>query len=75
MPNSTPLDRQWAHLMSLCESESRFLADNQHPRLLKLVRAEIEELARKMGFSERSIATRDFRAERNGRHIVQIIPG
>ena len=75
MANSTPLDRQWAHLMSLCENESRFLADNRHPRLLRLVQAEIEELARHMGFSERSIVTRDFRAERNGRHIVRIIAG
>jgi len=75
MANSTPLDRQWAHLMALCKSESDFLADDRHPRLLQLVQAEIEVLARQMGFTERAIATRDFRAERSGRHIVRIIVG
>jgi hypothetical protein len=71
----TPLDRQWTHLMSLCENESRFLADTAHPRLLRLVQADIEALAREMGFSEAAIATRDFRAERDGSRIVRIIRG
>jgi hypothetical protein len=75
MPKVTPLDRQWAHLMSLCENESRFLAEDRHPRLLRLVQGEIEELARAMGFSEAAIATRDFRAERDGSRIVRIIVG
>lgn len=75
MPRSTPLDRKWAHLMSLCENETKFLADDRHPRLLRLVQAEIEELAREMGFSETAIATRDFRAERDGGRIVRIIVG
>jgi hypothetical protein len=75
MAKSTPLDRQWTHLMALCESESKFLADDQHPRLLRLVQAEIDELARAMGFSEQCIATRDFRAERDGSRIVRIIVG
>lgn len=61
--------------MSLCENETKFLADDRHPRLLRLVQAEIEELAREMGFSETAIATRDFRAERDGGRIVRIIVG
>ena len=48
-------------------------SDASHPRLLKLVSAEIDALARAMGFSERRIATRDFRAERDGSRIVRII--
>ncbi len=69
----TPLDHRWQHLMSLCESESRFLKQGTHPRLLKLVTAEIEELAAEMGFSARCIATRDFRAERESGRIVRIL--
>ncbi len=75
MPKVTPLDRQWAHLMALCESESKFLAGEHHPRLLRLVQRDIEALARDMGFSESAIATRDFRAERDGTRIVRIIAG
>ena len=73
MPREGPLDRQWQQLMSLCQNESTYRADHSHPRLLKLVSAEIDALARAMGFSERRIATRDFRAERDGRRIVRII--
>jgi AraC-like DNA-binding protein len=75
MPKVTHLDRQWAHLMSLCENEAKFLAEDRHPRLLRLVQAEIEDLAREMGFSDAAIATRDFRAERDGSRIVRIIAG
>ncbi len=73
MPREHPLDREWQQLMSLCQNESRFRDDGSHPRLLKLVSAEIDALARAMGFSERRIATRDFRAERDGSRIVRII--
>lgn len=59
--------------MSLCENETRFKEERSHPRLLKLVTAEIVELATAMGFSSERIETRDFRAERNGNHIVRII--
>ena len=69
----TSLDRQWRRLMSLCESESKFKKDGRHPRVLKLVSADIDELAAEMGFSPRRIATRDFRAVRDGDHIVDII--
>jgi len=73
MPKVTALDKQWRELMSLCETEAKFLADGGHPRVSKLIARQIDELARDMGFTERTIVTRDFRAERNGDHIVKII--
>ena len=73
MSKPTTLDVQWQRLMSLCASESRFRAEGNHPRLLKLVRSDIDQLAREMGFSERLIVTRDFRAERQGDHIKRIV--
>ena len=73
MPKPTTLDTQWQRLMSLCASEARFKAEGNHPRLLKLLKGDIDELAREMGFSERLIVTRDFRAERQGDHIMRIV--
>lgn len=73
MPKQTRLDQQWEQLMSLCETESKFQATSSHPKLLKLIRSQIEELATEMGFARRRIATRDFRAERRGDHIARII--
>jgi hypothetical protein len=71
---TTTLDKQWRHLMALCESESKFRAEGGHPRLLKLLKSDIDQLAAEMGFSARQIATREFRAARDGGHIVTIIP-
>jgi hypothetical protein len=73
MSKPTTLDTQWQRLMSLCASEARFKAEGDHPRLLKLLKGDIDELAREMGFSERLIVTRDFRAERQGDHIMRIV--
>jgi hypothetical protein len=73
MSKPTTLDTQWQRLMSLCASEARFKAEGNHPRLLKLLKGDIDELAREMGFSERLIVTRDFRAERQGDHIKRIV--
>jgi hypothetical protein len=73
MAKSTSLDTQWNHLMTLCSSEAKFSREGGHERLLKLLAADIEELATSMGFGRRQIATRDFRAERDGPHIVRII--
>ena len=70
----TTLDRQWRQLMALCESEATFRDEPGYARLKKLVASEIDQLAAAMGFSERRIATRDFRAERDGDHIVRILP-
>lgn len=68
----TALDDQWQELMSLCESEARFTREGR-PRLLKLVAARIDELAAEMGFKPRRIASRDFRAERDGERITRFI--
>jgi len=59
--------------MALCEDEARCRNDGSHPRLLRLVTMQINELAGEMGFSLRCIETRDFRAERDGGRIVRII--
>ena len=69
MPQITSLDKQWQQLMALCASEAKFRSEGDHPRLLKLLAAEIDELATHMGFSPQRIATRDFRAQREGDHI------
>jgi len=73
MARITALDKQWRELMALCLSEEKFRADGGHPRLSKLIGRQIDQLAREMGFNERTIVTRDFRAERDGDHIVRII--
>ena len=73
MPKLTSLDKQWQQLMALCESESSFRSKGRQPRLLKLIDSDIMQLAGEMGFSARRIASRDFRAERDGDHIVRII--
>ena len=72
MPKTTSLDKQWQQLMALCESESKFRSAGTHARLLKLLAREIDELAAVMGFSPRLTATRDFRARREGGHIIGI---
>ena len=69
----TPLDHQWQQLMALCESEVSLRAKGHREPLLRLVASDIERLAQEMGFSSRLIATRDFRAERAGGHIVRIV--
>jgi hypothetical protein len=74
MGRPTALDTQWLNLMSLCASEARLKAEGRdHPKVMKLVNADIEQLAREMGFSERQIKTREFRAERDGRRITRIV--
>ena len=69
----TSLDKQWQLLMSLCESESKLRKQGGHPRVLKLVATDIQNLATQMGFSARCISTREFRAEREAGHIVRIV--
>jgi len=73
VPRDTTLDKQWRELMSLCGTEAKFLADGGHPRLSKLISRQIDRLAREMGFTERTIVNREFRAERDGDHIIRII--
>ena len=59
--------------MSLCESEVRFTRHGGHARLLKVIGDRISELAAEMGFSASRIATRDFRAERDGDRITRLL--
>jgi AraC-like DNA-binding protein len=73
MPRPTVLDNQWQRLMGLCETESTFRSKGGYSRLLNLIASDIAELASEMGFSPRSIASRDFRARREGDHIVGIV--
>jgi hypothetical protein len=72
MPKLTTLDKQWQELMTLCAEEVKYRADLEHPKLLRLIVSRLESLAAEMGFSERRIATRDFRAERDRDHIARI---
>jgi hypothetical protein len=73
MPKITDLDKQWRHLMTLCESESKMRKEGMHPRLLKLIAFDIDQLGAQMGFDARRIARREFRAQRDGDHIVALI--
>jgi hypothetical protein len=69
----TKLDRQWEDLMSLCVKEKEFIAGRSHPKLRRLVSREIEKIASAMGFGPEQIEKREFRAERDGEHIVRLI--
>ena len=73
MPRETNLDKQWSMLMSLCTKERDFRSSNEHPRLLRLVTAQIDELAATMGFNASQIATREFRAEKDGSRILKLL--
>ena len=59
--------------MALCDTESNLRRDGTHARLMKLVAADIERVAGEMGFSARTIASREFRAHKQDNHIVGII--
>jgi hypothetical protein len=73
MPRVTPLDKQWDELMFLCTKEKDMLDKGTHPKVLKLVRSRIEELADQMGFSPRQIKVREFRSEKRAGHIVRVV--
>lgn len=73
MPRVTELDKRWEELMGLCRKEAEFQAQGNHPKISRFVSKAIEELARDLGFREPQIASRQFRAERNGPHIVRLI--
>jgi hypothetical protein len=73
MPRSSQLDKQWQELMLLCAKEKEFRTDHPHPKVLKLVSKQIDELAAAMGFSHSQIQTREFRAVRDGERIIRAI--
>ena len=72
-PRRTDLDKQWQELMYLCNKESEYVKDSTHPKLRILLKQQIESLAAEMGFTPQQIEKRQFRAERDGRHIVRIL--
>ena len=59
--------------MSLCGKEREYQASGRYRKVLKLVREQIDHLGGDLGFSERQIRTREFRAEKSDGHIVRII--
>jgi hypothetical protein len=73
MRRDLQLESRWNALMSLCGKEREYQASGRHPKLLKLVREQIVHLAGDLGFSERQIKTREFRADKSDGHIVLII--
>jgi hypothetical protein len=73
MPRTSRLDKQWQDLMALCAKEAEFRATDKHPKLLKFVSEQIDQMGAEMGFSNGQIKSREFRAERDGDHIVRPI--
>ena len=73
MPLNVQLNNSWTALMDLCAREREYSATNQHPKLLRFVSEQIDQLAAELGFSPHQIARREFRAEKSGVHIVRII--
>ena len=73
MARETELDRQWRDLMSLCSKERDYAADNSHPKLLRVITKQIDQLAADMGFKPRQIVNREFRAEKDGDRILRLI--
>jgi len=73
VPRLTQLDKQWQELISLCAKEKEFRAENRHLKLVRVISERIEQLAVEMGFSDRLIQRREFRAEKDGDHISRII--
>ncbi|MEO8259723.1 MAG: hypothetical protein ABI868_20425 [Acidobacteriota bacterium] len=73
LPRRTPLDKQWDELMFLCKKESEFRQGGRHPKVLRLVSRQIDELAGQMGFTAQTTTAREFRSERSGGHIVRIL--
>jgi hypothetical protein len=59
--------------MSLCTRERAYQVKNEHPKLLNLVRVEIDVLAAEMGFNQKQINSREFRAEKDGERILRLL--
>jgi hypothetical protein len=72
MTRPSQLDKQWRELMSLCAKETE-LTGQRHPKLLRFISDQIDQLAAEMGFGADQIRTREFRAERDGGRILRLI--
>jgi len=66
------LDRRWQDLMSMCTREQEYKTEHCHPKLLRFITQQIDQLAAEMGFSEEQIKRREFRASRDGGHISKV---
>jgi hypothetical protein len=73
MSRPSQLDKKWQELMSLCAKEAEFLAEDKYPKLRRFVSEQIDQLGAEMGFSHAQIEKREFRAVRDGDHIVRTI--
>jgi hypothetical protein len=73
VPRDLQLNNNWNSLMSLCAKEEEYRANGRHPKLLRYVTEQIEQLGKELGFSTGQIRTRDFRAEKFGTYIVRVI--
>jgi hypothetical protein len=73
MPWDLQLKNNWNALLSLCAKEREYQAAGRHPKLLRFVSEQIDQLGQELGFSTGQIRTRDFRAEKSGAHIVRVI--
>jgi hypothetical protein len=73
MGRDPQLESNWTALMALCATEREYQTEKRHPRLLKFVSAQIDQLGKELGFSPRQIATREFRAVKSGARIVRVI--
>jgi len=40
---------------------------------LRLISEQIDQLAAQMGFSQQQISSREFRAEKDGEHILKLL--
>jgi hypothetical protein len=73
MSRQGELDRHWQDLMSMCQREQEYMAEHRHPKLLRYITEQIDTLAADMGFSERQIQSREFRAAKDGEHISRVL--
>ena len=73
MSRQGELDRHWQDLMSMCQREKEYVAEGRHPKLLRFISEQIDRLAADMGFSERQIRSREFRAAKDGEHIARLL--
>ena len=73
MPLNVQLNNSWDALMALCAKEREYSSTKEHPKLLRFVSGQIDQLAAELGFPPHQIAKREFRAEKSGIRIVRII--
>lgn len=66
MSRQGKLDRQWQDLISMCQREREYMAEHSHPKLLRLITDQIDQLAADMGFSEEQIKLRAFQSAKDG---------